>query len=258
MTDRLKGKIAIVTGGASGIGLGVAKRFLDAGAQVVLADINAEAGEKEASALKAAGKPASFVKLDVASEADWKSVIEDTVKTLGGFNVLVNVAGICELRDIEHESLSDFQRTVAVNLQGTYLGTKYAIAHMKDAGGGSIINMSSIDGIIGEPYLPAYTSTKGAMRMLTRSTAIHCARNGYNIRVNCVCPGVIETPLLERAVQSCTPEEAEGVLGGMRARIPLGRFGKPEEIGNACVFLASDEASYVVGTDLIVDGGCTA
>jgi NAD(P)-dependent dehydrogenase (short-subunit alcohol dehydrogenase family) len=258
MTARLEGKIALVTGGASGIGLGIVEKFLDAGAKVVIADVDVSRGEAETRRLTEAGKAVSFIKMDVTSQEQWEAAIGNTVRTLGGLNVLVNNAGICEARNVENESLDNFRRMIAINLEGVFLGTKLAIAHMKKAGGGSIINIASIEGVNGEPMLPAYNATKAGVRLFSRSAAIHCARAKYNIRINCVCPGVIETPILEKVAATADASELEALFKQKMARIAVGHMGKPNDVANACLYLASDESSYVIGTDVVVDGGYLA
>lgn len=258
MTGRLEGKIAIVTGGASGIGLVTVQKFLDEGAKVVMADIAEELGQAETGKLKAAGKPVVFSRIDISSAAQWEALVADTLKAFGGFNVLVNNAGYARLSTVEKETEEDFDRQIAVNLKGPYLGTKAAIAHMKHNGGGSIVNIASVEGVRGNPLLPAYNGAKGGVRVFSRGAAIHCARAGYNIRVNCVCPGAIETPIFQKIAATASKEDLDSVFSYSMARIALGRPGQPEDIANACLYLASDESRYVIGIDLPVDGGYLA
>lgn len=258
MTGRLEGKVAIVTGGASGIGLATVKRFLEEGARVVMADIDAELGHAEAAALKAAGKPVVFANIDISSAAQWRALVADTLQAFGGFDVLVNNAGYARLSTVEKESEEDFDRQIAVNLKGPYLGTKAAIAYMKEHGGGSIVNIASVEGVRGNPLLPAYNGAKGGVRVFSRGAAIHCARAGYGIRINCVCPGAIETPIFQKIAATASQEDLESVFSYSTARIALGRPGRPEDIANACLYLASDESRYVIGIDLPVDGGYLA
>ncbi|WP_198971906.1 SDR family NAD(P)-dependent oxidoreductase [Xylophilus sp. ASV27] len=258
MAARLKGKVAIVTGGASGIGLATVKKFLEEGAKVVMADIAEELGQSEAAALQSEGKPVVFRNIDISSGTQWKALIAETLKTHGGFNVLVNNAGFARLNTVESETEADFDAHVAVNLKGPYLGTKLAIAHMKGHGGGSIVNVASVEGVRGNPLLPAYNAAKGGLRIFSRGAAIHCAREGYGIRINCVCPGAIETPIFGKIAATASKEQLDSVFGYSTARIALGRAGQPEDIANACLFLASDESRYVIGIDLPVDGGYLA
>lgn len=258
MTDRLKGKVAVVTGGASGIGLATVKRFLEEGAQVVMADIAEELGQAEAAKLKAEGKPVVFARIDISSSAQWQALVAGTLQAFGRWDVLVNNAGFARLNSVETETEADFDGQIAVNLKGPYLGTKAAIAHMKAHGGGSIVNVASVEGVRGNPLLPAYNSAKGGLRVFSRGAAIHCAREGYGIRINCVCPGAIETPIFGKIASSASKEHVDSVFAYSTARIALGRAGQPEDIANACLFLASDESRYVIGIDLPVDGGYLA
>lgn len=258
MAGRLEGKIALVTGGASGIGLATVEKFLAAGARVAMAVVAVAQGEAEAKRLSAGGGRVSFVALDVTSPEQWESAVAQVVRMFGGLHVLVNNAGIGVIRNIEEETLEGFRRTLAVNLEGVFLGTQQAIRQMKNNGGGSIINIASIEGLISDPSLPAYNASKGGVRMLTRSAATHCARSGYNVRVNCICPGFIETPIHGKAAESAKASDLDRLQNYLSTRIPAGRFGKAEDIANACLYLASDESGYVMGSDIVVDGGYVA
>lgn len=258
MAERLKNKVAVVTGGASGIGLATVRRFTDEGAQVVMADIAHELGRAEAATLQAEGRPVVFCHIDISDTTQWQALEAQTVKAFGGFDVLVNNAGYARLNTVEKESEADFDRQIAVNLKGAYLGTKLAIAHMKERGGGSIVNVASVEGVRGNPLLPAYNAAKGGIRVFSRGAAIHCARSGYGIRINCVCPGAIETPIFQKIADTANKEDLDSVFSYSTARIALGRPGQPEDIANACLFLASDESRYVIGIDLPVDGGYLA
>lgn len=258
MAGRLAGKVVLVTGGASGIGLATVEKFLDAGARVVMTDVDVAQGETETKRLAAAGKPVSFMAHDVTSPEQWDAVIAKTVSSQGGLHVLVNNAGIAFLHDIEEETLEGFRKTLAVNLESVFLGSQCAVKHMKLHGGGSIINLASIEGLIGASILPAYNASKGGVRMLTRSVAIHCATAGYGIRVNCICPGFIETPIHTKAAVGADAKVLGNLQSYLAVRIPGGRFGKAEDVANACLYLASDDSTYVTGTDLVVDGGYLA
>ena len=255
---RLKDKIALVTGGASGIGLATVERFLDEGATVVMADMATAQGEAETKRLAAAGKPVSFVALDVTSPEQWDAAMAKIQSSVGPVDVLVNNAGIGLIRNVEEETLEGFRKTLAVNLEGVFLGTQRAIAQMKGKGGGSIINIASIEGLIGDPSLAAYNASKGGVRLFTRSAATHCARAGYGIRINCICPGFIETPIHGKAAEGAAASDLSKMQSYLSTRIPAGTFGKAVDIANACVYLASDESSYVMGTDIVVDGGYVA
>lgn len=259
MAGRLNGKVAIVTGGASGIGLATVKGFLEEGAKVVMADIADDLGRTEAGSLQAEGKSVVFCRIDVSSSAQWKELIVNCINTYGALNVLVNNAGFARLNTVESETEEEFDGQVAVNLKGPYLGTKFAIEHMKNHGGGSIVNIASVEGVRGNPLLPAYNAAKGGLRVFSRGAAIHCAREGYGIRINCVCPGAIETPIFGKIAASAPKKEyVDSTFSYSNARIALGRPGQPEDIANACVYLASDESRYVIGIDLPVDGGYLA
>ena len=250
----LSGKIALVTGGARGLGLAAAKAFLEAGAKVVITDRDTREGETAAATL---GGNALFMQQDVADPAAWGPILDRIADTWGEIDILVNNAGIGHFETIETMSFATWSKTLDVNLNGVFLGTKAAVERMKGRGG-AIVNVASIEGMIGEPALPAYNASKGAVRIFTKSTAIHCARSGYNIRVNSVCPGFAETQMVADAVRALGEDVGSQVTAGTLARIPMGRFARPSEIAAAILFLASDAASYVTGSDLVVDGGMTA
>lgn len=254
---RVQDKVCLVTGAARGLGLAAVEALLQEGARVMLTDVDSAAGEAEKTRLARLGFEVRFMVQDVTSAAQWNEVLEHTTAGWGPLDVVVNNAGVAALANVEKESLENWKKTLSVNLDGVFLGTQAAIARMKGRGG-SIINIASIEGLIGEPLIPAYNASKGGVRMFTKSSAIHCARAGYNIRINSVCPGFAETQMVGAAVASLPPEEAKVFVERTLARIPLGRFARPEEIARAVLFLASDEASYVTGSDLVVDGGMTA
>jgi NAD(P)-dependent dehydrogenase (short-subunit alcohol dehydrogenase family) len=257
MTGRMTGKVVLVTGGASGIGLASAEACAREGAKVVITDVNAKEGEAQAARLGAMGLKIEFMTQDVTSEADWTQVVDGTVRRHGRLDVLVNNAGIAVIAPIEQETLEGWRRTQAVNMEGVFLGTREAIRVMKGRGG-SIVNISSIEGIIGEPNVPAYNASKGGVRIFSKSAALHCAQAGYGIRVNSVHPGYVGTPLVANAIGALPPEQAMALQQDLISRIPLGRLAEPREIATAVLFLASDESSYVTGSELVVDGGYTA
>ncbi|WP_428310474.1 glucose 1-dehydrogenase [Hydrocarboniphaga sp.] len=253
--NRVLGKVCLITGGARGLGLAAAEALLAEGAKVMITDLDRNEGE---TVVKTLGAKAAFVVQNVTRREQWTEVLDAVIARFGKLDVLVNNAGVAGIADIESISAEDWSRTIDVNLNGVYLGTQAAIARMKSSGGGSIINIASIEGLIGEGGLPAYNASKGAVRLLTKSTAIHCARSGYGIRVNSVCPGFAETQMVSGALAALAPQTAQAFAEKTLTRIPMGRFAKPSEIASAVLFLASDESSYMTGSDLVVDGGMTA
>jgi 3(or 17)beta-hydroxysteroid dehydrogenase len=252
--DRVKGKVAVVTGAASGLGKAISFLLAGEGASVVLADINEADGKKAAETITSRGSRAIFVKLDVTSESDWAQVMKVTLERFGKLDVLVNCAGVFHDKSIEDTTLASWRRVIAINLDGVFLGTKAAIAPMKKNGGGSIINLSSAGGIIGTSDSAAYNASKGGVRLLTKASAIefsHASHN-YNIRVNSVHPGVIKTPMTKWITDD--PESAKAVM----EKQPIGFMGEPDDVAYGVLYLASDESRYVTGSELVIDGGWTA
>ena len=250
---RIEGKTALVTGAASGIGLQTSIRLAEEGALVMMTDINHEEGLQQAEKL---GANATFLKLDITEEEEWISVLDETVKRFDRLDILVNSAGMVLIADVEQITLEDWRKVHAVNLDGTFLGCKHGVRVMKEFGAGSIINLSSVSGMIGGFNLAAYNSSKGAVRMLTKSVALHCARAGYGIRCNSIHPTFIETPMLESMIRnSPDPEKARQTLV---RQVPLRRIGKPDDVANMIVYLASDESTFVTGTEMVIDGGVIA
>jgi NAD(P)-dependent dehydrogenase (short-subunit alcohol dehydrogenase family) len=244
---RLDSKVALVTGGATGIGAAVVRRFVEEGASVAITDVNEAAGAALAAEL---GDRTRFWRHDVASEADWTEVVGAVTARFGRLDILVNNAGIYARRTIDEVAAADFDRMMAVNVKGTFLGIQAALPAMRAAGGGSIVNLSSVAGIVGSGIATDYNASKGAVRLLTKSVAVQCASDG--IRCNSVHPAPIETPMGQASMP-------EGEIREQRLRdIPMGRLGTPEEVANAVYFLASDESSYCTGSELVVDGGLTA
>lgn len=252
--ERLSNKICLVTGSAGGLGLAIAERFLQEGARVLMTDIDASRGQKEAQRLRDAGFDAWFEKHDVTSEDNWESILTKLAERWGVLNVLVNNAGIGIVADIETVTLAQWRKVNAVNLDAVFIGTQKAVEAMK-AHGGAIINVASIEGFIGEPIVPSYNASKGGVRIFSRSVAAYCARNGYAIRVNNLCPGYAETALISGGNEQQGAEAAQQFLAYLHQRIPMGRLAKPAEIASGALFLASDDSSYMTGADLVVDGG---
>lgn len=253
---RLKNKIALITGAAQGIGKATAQLFAEQGAVVIISDVNDNLANSICNSI---GESAHYMHLDVSKEDEWKHVFREIINTFGGLDILVNNAGIMGagnnfgLQDPEYCSLEDWRTIHAVNLDGTFLGCKSAIEVMKNKSG-SIVNVSSRSGIVGVPGAAAYASSKAAIRNHTKSVALYCAQQKYNIRCNSVHPGSILTPLWEEA----WGDHKEAAKEQIEAGIPLGRMGKPEEAAQAILFLASDESSFITGSEIIIDGGILA
>ena len=247
---RLKDKVAMVTGGASGIGMTTAKMFAREGARVAVADIIEEEGQAVAEQIRSQGGEAIFVPLNVADEKIWDVAIQRVLETFGRLDVLMNCAGIA-LRDfVDETSLEDWEKVMSVNATGVFLGTRTAARVMKKQSGGSIINMSSIFGLVGNPVGVAYPASKGAVELLTKSAAIQLGP--HRIRVNSICPSYCETPLTEPML--CDEEVRERLV----SMHPLGRLALPEDVAYGAVYLASDESSFVTGIELVIDGGFIA
>ncbi len=256
MSNRLQGKIALVTGGGSGIGEATAKRFAQEGAVVVVTDIRLEEAQRVAAEINASGGSAEARLQDVTDEALWDTTVKEIAAAHGGLHVLVNSAGIALTGNVEEATLADWRTTQAVNGESVFLGTRAAIGVMKNCGG-SIINISSIEGIVGEPEVPAYNYSKGGVRIFTKSAALHCAREGYPIRINSVHPGFILTPMVEKGIGSMPPEVQQEMEERLQREVPLKTMGEPLDIAHGCLFLASDESKYMTGAELVIDGGYT-
>ena len=248
MAGRLDGKVALISGAARGMGECEARLFAREGAKVVLGDVLEEQGRQVAAEINQQGGAATFVRLDVTVESDWQRAVETAERTYGRLHVLVNNAGIVRMAPLDETSLEAWNEVINVNQTGVFLGMKQAVPAMRRAGGGSIINISSVAGIIGLPNIPAYQASKGAVLLLTKHAAIQYAKD--KIRVNSIHPGRIETPM----TANLTPERRQLVL----SLTPMGRDGKPEEVAYGVLYLASDEASFVTGSELVIDGGYTA
>ena len=254
MTGRLKEKVAIVTGGGSGMGRATAQKFVAEGARVLITDIDVAAGEAVASEI---GENACFAHQDVADEQGWEDVVAEVQRAFGSLHILVNNAASAIEGTPESSTLEEWRRVLSVNVEGIYLGCKAVMPVIRDYGGGAIVNICSRAALGGAPpQLAAYGASKGAVRQYTKTIATWCGRNGYNIRCNSINPGAINTPML-RASMDATPDPV-GYTKNMAAKAPLGRIGEPEDIANAVLFLASDEASFITGAELNVDGGVSA
>ena len=248
---RLEGKVAIISGGARGMGAAEAKLFAREGAKVIICDVLEDEGRQTEAEINEVGGDAVFVKLDVTSQDEWENAVNTAIERFGKLDILVNNAGIIVQSTIEDMTVELWDKVMDVNAKGVFLGTKTAIPHMKEAGGGSIVNISSISGIVGQDNVNAgYNASKGAVRIFTKAAAVQYAKE--NIRVNSIHPGPIATPMT--AEGRADPERVALTV----ERTPLGRYGEPEEVANAVLFLASDEASYVTGSEIVVDGGYTA
>ncbi|QRN86087.1 SDR family oxidoreductase [Clostridia bacterium] len=256
--ERLKGKVAIISGGALGIGEADSLLFAREGAKVIIGDINVEAGEALAAKITDEGYIASFCHLDVSKEESWLKLFSFCKEKYGKINVLVNNAGVSLGKDIEETTLEDWNWLMGINSTGVFLGTKYAIENMKDNGENcSIVNRSSIDGQVGEAGLAAYCASKGSVTILTKSAALACGEKGYKIRINSVHPGYVHTSLTEKeaADSGLTKDEYFAKVGKMH---PIGYIGRPIDIAYADLFLASDESIFSTGSEITVDGGWTA
>lgn len=242
---RLETKVALITGGARGMGAAEALLFAREGAKVIIADILEAEGKKVETAISEARGEAFFVRLDVTKASDWHSAIAETVARYGKLNVLVNNAGITDRASLEETSEEAWDRLLDVNAKGVFLGTKLVMPEMRKAGGGSIINISSVSGMVSIGY-PAYNASKGAVRAFTKNVAVEYSKD--NVRVNSIHPGAIWTPMTDTSISRAQ----------RGSTIPIGRVGEPEEVAFGVLFLASDESSYMTGSELVIDGGLTA
>jgi NAD(P)-dependent dehydrogenase (short-subunit alcohol dehydrogenase family) len=259
MSGRVAGKKALVTGAAQGLGAAQSWMLAREGAKVLLADINGTGAATQAAAINAelgAGTAFAFT-LDVTSEAQWIEAVDYAAQVLGGLSVLVNNAGIGVRGNIEQCTLEDWKRGFAVNVDSVFLGCKHAIPLMKDNQPGSIINISSIAGLIASDTMPGYNASKAAVWMLSKSVALHCAKMGWDIRSNSVHPTFVDTPILDGMVKS-TGKSKEVIMDKLARQIPLKRVGHPDDIANGVLYLASDESRFMTGAELKLDGGISA
>ncbi|MEH6527770.1 MAG: glucose 1-dehydrogenase [Sneathiella sp.] len=254
--DRLKNKIALITGAAQGIGLETARLFVAEGATVILTDRNTDAGEAAAHQL---GEQAQFMPLDVGNAEQWEQVMSRTISAHGQLDILVNNAGILATgnrQTIEDTDLDQWRAIQTINVEGVFLGCQNAVRHMKE-NGGAIVNLSSVAALIGTPHLIAYGASKAAVRQMTKSVAIHCTMRKYRIRCNSVHPDPIRTPMGDELMTMYDRDLKSG-WDEIENRIPMGIPGEPIDIANAILFLASDEARHMTGSELVIDGGLTA
>ena len=257
--NRVQGKVALVTGASSGLGEAIARLLAKQGATVVLADLNEAAGKRVLRDIKTGGGDGSFVKLDVVDEEQWIGVMAKIKKRLGQLNVAVNCAGTNIARSFPTDTtLAEWRGLMAVNLDGVFLGTKHAVAAMRDSNpvNGSVINISSVMGLVGFADIAAYNASKGGVRLYSKSVAISCAEKGLNVRVNTVHPGFIDTPLLRKSMARFDDQkEANRIYNALQ---PVGHIGTPEDIAYGVLYLASDESKFMTGSELVIDGGFTA
>ncbi|ANW66475.1 hypothetical protein BCA37_25500 [Mycobacterium sp. djl-10] len=251
MCRRVAGKIAVVTGGARGMGRSHVETLARQGAMVFFGDIEVEAGQRAEVDLRAEGLPVRFQRLDVTSAVDWAQMAR-SVREAGGLHIIVNNAGVVDTRGAEETGESDWARVIDVNQKGVYLGLRTLVPVMRDSGGGSIINVSSVYGLVGAVGYIAYSASKGAVTVMTKSAAATYGRD--NIRVNSIHPGAIQTPMLDLELAGLHP----GAAAALCEATPLGRFAGPEEVSACVLFLASEESSFVSGAELVVDGGLIA
>jgi len=257
VAGRVEGKVAVVSGAATGIGESIVQRLAAEGARVAVADIDETRGTEVAAELGKVGNEAIFVPLDVTEEESWEKCIGTVESQFGRLDTLVNNAGIAIVESVDEMSFEDWRAVMAVNIDGVFLGTKYAVPAMRRAGGGSIINISSILGLTGLEKLSAYCASKGAVRLFSKAVALECGRDGSGIRVNSIHPGYIHTAMMEDTCRRDYGDIPTGLaeLGKLH---PIGRVGEPKEIAAGVLYLASDESKFVTGSELAIDGGYTA
>jgi 3(or 17)beta-hydroxysteroid dehydrogenase len=265
--NRLDGKVAFISGAARGIGAATARLMVEAGAKVAIGDVLDERGRETAQAIAGASDAAMYVHLDVTREEEWTAAIAATVGRFGGLDILVNNAGLFLGKGIEEANLDDWHRLCAVNLTGVFLGTKHALPPLRERArqsphGSAIVNLASVAGLVGSQLDPLYSLTKGGVTLFTKSAALEFARKGYRIRVNSIHPGLIQTDMGEQTflsrARNLGTNDVDEVRQQAMTRHPIGRLGVPEDIAKGIVFLASDDAGFMTGAGLVIDGGSTA
>jgi NAD(P)-dependent dehydrogenase (short-subunit alcohol dehydrogenase family) len=263
----LNGCVALVTGAGGGIGSAICSRLSGDGAFVIVADVDYENAAGVADQIKNRGKGGLALRLDVTNQLEWRSVVAESLRTAGSLDILVNNAGVANIKPLEAVSIDEWNTDINVNLNGAFLGIKESLDAMRESAkrsssGGSIINIASVSALMGSPGMPAYSASKGGLRLFSKAIAVDFARRGYGIRVNSVYPGLIDTnltaPLFESRLTPGSGQDIETVRAQMLERYPIGRMGKPEEIASVVSFLAGADSSYMVGAELVVDGGLTA
>lgn len=255
---RLQGKISLVTGASSGIGAATAAGFAREGSTVILSDIDQQRGRQVTSDICSGGGSAEFIPLDVTNPSEWAAMEAKLNTDYAGLDVIVNNAGMGMAKPFEDISLEDWRQLMSVNLDSVFMGSQMAIRLMKDRSTGSIINVSSIYGIVGEAMATAYSASKGGVRSLSKSIALYCCERGYKIRCNSMHPGFIETRIGETGVMQIDEHEGAALQERITGGISMGGLGSANDIANGMVFLASDESSYMTGTEFVIDGGYTA
>jgi NAD(P)-dependent dehydrogenase (short-subunit alcohol dehydrogenase family) len=254
MTNRLQNQVAWISGAASGIGEAVARLFASEGAAVGLADVQSDRGETVANEIRAAGAQAIFTKCDVSRAADIQQSIEQTTQEFGGLTIIVNCAGIVQVKLLDELAEADWDRLMAINVKSIYLSIKYSLAHLKRNTRSYVVNIGSISSYVGQGNTPAYTASKGAVLMLSKSIALDYAADG--LRCNCVCPGITDTPMLREHLNKTSDPEA--TLAARVRRVPMGLALKPADIAKAALYLSCEDSAGVTGTSLVVDGGYLA
>lgn len=266
MAGKLQGRVALVTGGARGIGAASAAALAAEGAAVLVTDVLDADGEATAASIASKGARAGYMHHDVREEAQWQAAVAEAERRFGGLDILLNNAGIFDMKPMMATSIEEFRHMQAINVEGVFLGMKTALPAIGSrggrwAGGGAIINLSSVAGLTGAAFAVPYNASKGAVRLMTKGAALECAQLGLKIRVNSIHPGIIDTMMAQKLLgdfQAVGGGSANEVRANAMALHPLGRFGEAADIANAVVFLASDDAAFMTGSELVVDGGMTA